>query len=94
MALEASNASLISRVQCLQYNNSKLAHSADLVIGELSFSKQTDLKLAVFAAIKTLKDDFSVDAIHKVTLMPARRNLKHASGSMTRHSHYSHLANR
>ena len=32
MVLEASYASLISHVQCLQYNNSVLAHSADLVI--------------------------------------------------------------
>ena len=64
MALGASNASLISRVQCLQNNNSVLVHSADLVIGGLKFSKQMDLKLAAFAVIKVLKSDFSVDDIH------------------------------
>ena len=42
LALEAFNNSLISRVQCLQNNNSILAHSADLFIGGVTFSKRTD----------------------------------------------------
>ena len=80
VALEATNASLASKVQCLQFKQSLLAHSADLVIGGLRINKQTDLNSAAFAVIKTLKPDFLTEDIKKVTVLPSRRNRRRSSG--------------
>ena len=80
VALEATNASLVFKFQCLQFKQSLLAHSANFVIiGGLWLNKQTDLNFAAFAVIKTLKPDFLTEDIKKVTLLPSWRNRRRSS---------------
>ena len=79
--LEVANSSLVSKVQCLQNKHCLLEHSAEFVISGLSVSKQTDLKRAAFAVIKTIKSDFSLDDIQKCLLIRAKRKRGRSSGS-------------
>ena len=79
LALQATNVSLVSKVQCLQFKQSLLAHSANLDISGLWLNKQTDLNFAAFAVIKTLKPDFLTEDIKKVTLLPSWRNRRRSS---------------